>query len=53
MRRFEIVEHEINGIRGCADEDNLEDGIVQRVGVVECPEEVDVSTKVYNQVQEL
>lgn len=51
--RLEVVEHEVYGIRGCADEDDLEDGVVQRMGVVEGPEKVDVSTKVNNQVQEL
>lgn len=53
MGRFEVVEHEVHGVCGCADEDDLEDGVVQRIGVVEGPQKVDVSTKVYNQVQEL
>lgn len=53
MGRLEVVEHEVYGIRGCADEDDLEDGVVQRMRVVEGPEKVDVSTKVNNQVQEL
>lgn len=53
MGGLEVVEHEVYGIRGSADEDDLEDGVVQRVRVVEGPEEVDVSAKVNNQVQEL
>jgi hypothetical protein len=35
--RFEIVEHEVYGVRGRADEDNLEDGVVERLGLVEGP----------------
>lgn len=53
MGRLEVVEHEVNGICGRADEDDLEYGVVQRVGVVEGPQEVNVSTQVHNQVQEL
>lgn len=53
MRRLEVVEHEVYGVCGCANENDLEDGIVQRVGVVEGPEKVNVSSQVNNQVQEL
>lgn len=53
MGGLEIVEHEVNGVGGCADEHNLENGIVQRVRVVEGPKEVNVSTEVNNQVKEL
>jgi hypothetical protein len=35
--RFEVVEHEVDRVRGCADEDNLEDGVVERLGLVEGP----------------
>lgn len=53
MGGLEVVEHEVYGVGGCADEDDLEDSVVQRIGVVEGPEKVDVSTEVYDQVQEL
>jgi hypothetical protein len=51
--RLEVVEHEVYGVRRCTDEHNLEYGVVERMGVVEGPQEVDVSSKVHNQVQEL
>ncbi len=53
MGGLEVVEHEVYGVRGCADEDNLKDSIVQRIGVVEGPQQIDVSTEVNNQIQEL
>lgn len=37
MRGLEVVQHEVYRIRRCADEDDLEDGVVKRVGVVEGP----------------
>jgi hypothetical protein len=50
---FEIVEHEVYGVRGRADEDNLEDGVVERLGLVEGPQQIDVSCEVDDEVQEL
>jgi hypothetical protein len=51
--RFEIVKHEVDRVCRGADEDNLENGVVERLGVVEGPEQVDISGEVNNQVQEL
>jgi hypothetical protein len=48
-----VVEHEVDGVRGGADEDDLEDGVVERAGRVEGPEKVDVSRHVYDEVEEL
>lgn len=53
MGRLEVVEHEVHGVRRCADEHNLEYGVVERMRVVEGPQEVDVSSEIHNQVQEL
>ena len=53
MGGLEVVEHEVNSVRGCADEDYLEDGVVKRIWVVEGPKEVDVSTEIHNQVEKL
>ena len=53
MRRFVVVEHEIDGISRCADEDDLEDSVVERLGVVESPQKVDVARDVYYEVKEL
>lgn len=53
MCRLEVVEHEVHGVRGCADKDDLKDSVIQRVRVVEGPEKVNVSSKVDNQVQKL
>ena len=53
MGRLKVVEHEVYRVRRCADENNLEYGVVERMGVVEGPQEVDVSSEVHNQVQEL
>jgi hypothetical protein len=53
VRWLEIVEHEVHGVRGGADKDDFEDGVVQRTRVVEGPEQVDVSSEVNNQVQKL
>ena len=35
--RFVVIQHEVHGIGGGADEDNLEDGVVQHLGLVEGP----------------
>jgi hypothetical protein len=35
--RFEIVEHKVYGVCGRADEDNLEDSVVEGLGLVEGP----------------
>lgn len=53
MGRLEVVEHEVYGVCGGADENDLKDSVVQRIGVVEGPKEVDVSTEIHDQVQEL
>lgn len=48
-----VVEHQVNGVRGSADEDDLENGIVERLGLVEGPEKIDVARNVYDEVEEL
>jgi hypothetical protein len=48
-----VVEHQINGVCGSADEDDLEDGVVECRGRVEGPEEVYVSRYVYDEIEEL
>ena len=50
---FVVVEHEVDGVRGGADEDDLEDGVVERLGLVEGPEKIDVTRNVYDEVEEL
>jgi hypothetical protein len=50
---FVVVEHEVYGVCGRADEDNFEDGVVKRSGLVEGPQEINVSCEVDNQVKEL
>jgi hypothetical protein len=34
---LEVVKHEVDGVRGGADEDYLEDGVIERVGLIEGP----------------
>lgn len=53
MGGLEVIEHEVNGIRGCADEDYLEDGVVKRLWVIEGPKQVDIPAEIHNQVEEL
>lgn len=53
MCRLVVVEHEVDGVGRSADEDDLEDGVVERLGFVEGPEEVDVTREVDDQVEEL
>lgn len=53
MRRLEVVEHKVYGVGGCADEDDFEDGVVERLGFVEGPQEVDVPREIHNEVKEL
>lgn len=48
-----VVEHEVDGVRGRADEDNLKDGVVEIIGIVKCPEQVNVSCYIDNQIQKL
>lgn len=48
-----VVQHQINGVRGRADEDDLKDGIVERFGFVKGPEQVDVPGDVDNQIEQL
>jgi hypothetical protein len=50
---FVVVQHEVYGVRGRADEDNFEAGVVECLGLVEGPQKIDVSGKVDNQVEEL
>lgn len=51
--RLVVVKHQVDGVRGAADKDDLEDGVVERFRQVEGPEKVDVSCHVYNEVEEL
>jgi hypothetical protein len=51
--RLVVVEHEVNRVRGRADEDDFKDGVVERLRLVESPEKVDVSGNVYDEVEEL
>jgi hypothetical protein len=37
MSRLEVVEHQVYGVRGRADEDDFEDGVVERIGLVKGP----------------
>lgn len=53
MGRLEIVEHEVDGVCGSADEDNLKDGVVQRFRLVKGPDKVDISRQVDDEVKEL
>lgn len=53
MRGLVVVEHEVDRVRGRANEYDLEDGVVERLGFVEGPEKVDISRNVYDQVKEL
>lgn len=53
MGRLEVVEHEVYGVRRSTNENDLEYGVVERMRVVEGPQEVDVTSEVHNQVQEL
>jgi hypothetical protein len=48
-----VVKHQVNGVRGSADEDDLENGVVERLGLVEGPEKIDVTRNVYDEVEEL
>jgi hypothetical protein len=48
-----VVEHEVDGVRGGADENDLEDSVVEGAGLVEGPQQVDVSREVDNEVEEL
>jgi hypothetical protein len=51
--RFIVIEHEVDSVCGSADEDDLKDGVVEGLGLVECPQQVDVSCEVDNEVEEL
>jgi hypothetical protein len=53
VRGLVVVEHEVDGVGRGADEDDFEDGVVERAGRVEGPEKVDVSRHVYDEVEEL
>lgn len=48
-----VVKHEVDGVRGAADEDDLENGVVERLGLVKGPEKVDVARDIYDEVEEL
>ena len=48
-----VVEHQVDGVRGSADKDDLEDGVVERLGLVEGPQKIDVARDIYNKVEEL
>lgn len=48
-----VVQHQPHDVPLAAEEDDLEHGIVERLGFVEGPEEIEVSRYVDNQVQEL
>ena len=48
-----VVEHQVDGVRGSTDEDDLENGVVERLGLVEGPEKIDVARNVYDEVEEL
>lgn len=50
---FVIIEHEINRVRGRAYEDDLEAGVVEGARVIKCPEKIDVSRHVDDQIEEL
>jgi hypothetical protein len=53
MSRFIVVKHQIDGIGRRADEYDLEDGVVERFGFVEGPEQVDVPGNVDDEIEEL
>jgi hypothetical protein len=48
-----IIEHKVDGIGRSADEDDLEDGVVECLALIEGPEEIDVSRHVYDEVEKL
>jgi hypothetical protein len=50
---FVVVEHQVDGVSRGANEDNLENGVVEVLRVVERPEQVDVASDVNEEVQEL
>ena len=47
-----IIQHQVNGVELCADEDDLEGCVPERLRWVG-PEEVEVAGHVYGQVEEL
>ena len=53
MRRLVVIEHEVDSVGGCADEDDLENGVVERFGFVEGPQQVDVTREIDHQIEEL
>lgn len=53
MRRLVVVEHEVDGVCRCGDEDDLEHCVVKRRGQVKGPEQVDVPGNVDEEVEEL
>jgi hypothetical protein len=48
--RLIFVEHQIDRVSRAADENDLENGIVKRLGFVESPEKIDVSCYVNDEV---
>jgi hypothetical protein len=53
MRRLVVIQHKVEGIRGCADENDFEYGIVQTLRQVECPQKIDVSSHINDKVEDL
>lgn len=53
MRGLVVVEHQVDRVSGGADEDYLEDGVVEVLRFVKRPEKVDVAGDVDDEVQEL
>lgn len=51
--RAVVVEHEVDGVGGCAKKDDLENGEVELGELVERPQQVDVARYVDHQVEEL
>ena len=50
MGGFVVVEHQVDGVGAAADEEELEEGVVQGFAVVERPEEIHISGAVDDEV---
>lgn len=53
MSRLIIVQHQVYGIRRRRDEDDLEDGVIERIGFIEGPEQIHIASYVNGEVEEL
>jgi len=53
MRGLVIVEHQVDCVRRGTDEDDFEARVIQCVGIIKGPYEVDVAGEVHDEVEKL